>query len=41
MSKMIMKFSFNENSENKTFSTNTYMYINETAQTHGKLLVKD
>lgn len=36
-----MKFSFNENSENKTFSTNTYMYINKTAQTQGKLLVKD
>lgn len=36
---MITKFSFNENSENKTFSTNTY--INKTAQTQGKLLVKD
>lgn len=36
---MITKFSFNENSENKTFSTNTN--INKTAQTQGKLLVKD
>lgn len=25
MSKIIIKFSFNENSENKTFSTNTHI----------------